>query len=58
MNSAAATKAARLRLVAPPARRPADRDDALRRVRAARRHVEGRDPRPADRFAYLKRVYD
>jgi hypothetical protein len=34
--------------------RPLDRDEALRRVRDAKRHVEAR----SERFAYLKRVYD
>ena len=39
---------------APAAPRPLNRDDALRQVRRARRHVESR----SERFAHLKRVYD
>ena len=38
----------------PAARRPLNRDDALRQVRRARLHVESR----SERFAHLKRVYD
>lgn len=37
--------------------RPLDRDDALRRVRAARRFVQPRTERTG-RFAHLTRVYD
>lgn len=35
-------------------RRPLDRDDALRQIRGAIRHVQPRE----DRFAHLKRIYD
>lgn len=38
----------------PGGRRPIDRDDALRQVRAARRRLQPRE----QRFEHLKRVYD
>jgi hypothetical protein len=44
----------RLILVPASGRRPLNRDDALRQVRTAKRHVQSRD----ERFAHLKRVYD
>ena len=53
-NAIAPTKA-RLKLLPTAGRSPIDRDDALRQVRTARRHVEASR---ADRFAHLKRVYD
>ena len=40
--------------VAADRRRPLNRDDALRQVRTAKRHVQTR----SERFAHLKRVYD
>jgi hypothetical protein len=44
----------RLSLVGAGGQRPLNRDDALRRVRSVRRHVEARN----ERFEHLKRVYD
>jgi len=56
-----AARAIRLRLdLVPPydERRRDEREDSLRHARAALRRLDGRPPRPADRFAYLKRLYD
>jgi len=55
MISVTTTAAARrLSPVPGTARRPLDRDAAVRRVRDARRHLQARQ----DRFAHLKRIYD
>lgn len=59
-TATATARTSRLRLVQTESRTAsADREDALRRVRAARRHVETAPSKGrSDRFAYLKRVYD
>jgi hypothetical protein len=54
-NATSSAPGALRRLTLMPAvRRPLNRDDALRQVRKARRHIESR----SERFAHLKRVYD
>lgn len=57
-TSTASTEPRRLRVAAPaPRAAGGDREEALRRVRRARRHVEP-DRSGTGRFAHLKRVYD